>query len=61
MTVARHLAVDIGYKYSRIFIKEDYLQLPAAGSAIDSWLPPSPHQHNKIDVHRLYFGAGYAF
>jgi opacity protein-like surface antigen len=50
VTVARHVAIDMGYKYSSIFIKKDYLQAE-----------DSPHKHNRIDVHRLYFGAGYAF
>ena len=50
ITVARHVAFDVGYKYSEIFIKKDYLQDPE-----------SPHQHHRIDVHRMYFGVGYAF
>jgi len=50
VTVAQHVAVDLGYKYSRIFIQKDYLQSP-----------DSPHQHNRVDVHRVYFGLGYAF
>lgn len=50
ITVARHVALDMGYKYSEIFIKKDYLQAE-----------DSPHQHHRIDVHRMYFGVGYAF
>jgi opacity protein-like surface antigen len=50
ITVVRHVAFDMGYKYSEIFITKDYLQAE-----------DSPHQHHRIDVHRFYFGAGYAF
>ena len=50
--VARHLTVDLGYKYSRIFIDKTYLQAPAGFS---------PHQHDGVDVHRFIMGAGFAF
>jgi opacity protein-like surface antigen len=49
-TPTRHLLLDVGYKYSRIFIPTTYLQIPT-----------SPHQHDGINVHRLYAGAGYLF
>jgi opacity protein-like surface antigen len=47
---ARHFTVDIGYKYSRIFIDTTYLQDPT-----------SPHQHDAVDVHRVIVGAGFTF
>jgi opacity protein-like surface antigen len=50
--VVRHLTVDLGYKYSRIFIDKVYLQAPAGFS---------PHQHDGIDVHRFILGAGFTF
>jgi opacity protein-like surface antigen len=50
MAVARHFTVDVGYKYSRIFIPEDYLQDDV-----------SPHQHSGINVHRLQLGLGFTF
>jgi opacity protein-like surface antigen len=49
-TLAKHVKVDVGYKYSRIFVNTDYLQSP-----------DSPHQHKHVDVHRVQFGVGYAF
>ncbi|MGE5244215.1 MAG: outer membrane beta-barrel protein [Betaproteobacteria bacterium] len=48
--VVRHVVLDVGYKYSRIFIQQDYLQDPA-----------SPTKHNGVNVHRVYVGAGYSF
>ena len=48
--IAKHVKVDVGYKYSRIFVNTDYLQSP-----------DSPHQHKHVDVHRVQFGLGYAF
>ena len=50
--VLRHLTLDIGYRYSGIFIKTDYQQLP---------VPVSPHSHTRIDTHRLFAGAGFRF
>jgi hypothetical protein len=50
VTVVPHFVVDIGYEYSRIFIKETYLQST-----------DSPHQHDGINVNRVYVGLGYAF
>jgi opacity protein-like surface antigen len=49
-TVARHIKIDLGYKYSRIFVNTDYLQSP-----------DSPHQHKNVHVHRVQFGLGYVF
>lgn len=50
VAVTDHLAMDFGYKFSRVFINTDYLQDPA-----------SPDQHNGINLHRLYAGIGYGF
>ena len=50
VAVTDHLAMDFGYKYSRVFINTDYLQLPE-----------SPDHHNGINLHRLYAGIGYGF
>lgn len=50
VNMVRHVKVDIGYKYSRIFVNTDYLQSP-----------DSPHQHKNVDVHRLQLGLGFTF
>lgn len=47
----KHVTVDFGYKYSGIFITSDYLQD----------LQGSPHNHTRINTHRFYAGAGFAF
>jgi opacity protein-like surface antigen len=49
--VVKHLAVDVGYKYSGIFIKTDYLQLNGI----------SAHDHDRISTHRVYTGVGVTF
>jgi hypothetical protein len=49
--VARHVTFDMGYAYSGIFIDRNYLQDYEV----------SPHSHNRIDTHRVYAGAGFAF
>jgi opacity protein-like surface antigen len=49
--VADHVLVDVGYKYSGIFIKTDYLQD----------VEGSPHSHKRIDTHRVYVGLGLTF
>lgn len=49
--VVKHVTFDIGYKYSGIFIKTDYLQD----------LEASPHSHTRIDTHRVFAGAGFRF
>lgn len=46
-----HVLVDLGYKYSAIFIKKNFLQDYEA----------SPHAHSRIDTHRLYAGIGLTF
>ena len=50
-TLSRHVQVDVGYKYSGIFIKTDYLQDYNV----------SPHSHARIDTHRVYAGLGLTF
>jgi opacity protein-like surface antigen len=52
VTLARHVTLDVGYTFSGIFIKSDYLQEDPA---------VSPHTHTRIYTHRGYFGAGYRF
>lgn len=54
-TVAQHLYLDLGYRYSGIFIKTDYLQAGGLATGI------SPHDHTRIDVHRAYAGVGVTF
>jgi opacity protein-like surface antigen len=49
--VARHVMLDIGYRYSGIFIETDYLQDYES----------SPHSHKRIDTHRVFAGAGFTF
>ena len=49
--VARWIQVDFGYKYSGIFINENFMQDYEA----------SPHSHSRIDTHRVYAGVGLAF
>lgn len=49
--VSDHVLVDLGYKYSGIFIKKTFLQD----------LEGSPHSHTRIDTHRLYAGLGLTF
>lgn len=51
LTLAHHLTFDVGYKYSTIFIKTNYLQD----------LVGSPHSHSQINVHRFFAGAGVNF
>lgn len=51
LNIARHLTVDVGYKYSAIFIARDYLQD----------FTSSPHSHNRIDTHRVFTGFGVTF
>lgn len=46
-----HVQVDLGYKYSAIFIKRNFLQD----------FETSPHSHNRIDTHRVYAGLGFTF
>lgn len=55
VTVARHLNFDLGYRYSSIFIKTDYLQANGVAAGI------SPHDHTRINVHRVYAGVGVGF
>lgn len=56
-TVAKHLAFDLGYRYSTIFIHSDYLQHTAlVRQNIDS-----PTTHTRLDTHRVYAGVGWAF
>jgi opacity protein-like surface antigen len=50
VNLVNHVKVDVGYKYSPIFVKTNYLQAPE-----------SPHQHKNVNVHRLQFGLGYTF
>lgn len=50
MTVNRHLVADIAYRYSRIFISQDYLQ--------DT---ESPTHHSGININRVFAGIGYQF
>lgn len=52
--VGRHIVVDVAYRYSRIFIQEEYLQFPEA-------LNSSPTQHSGININRVYAGFGYQF
>jgi opacity protein-like surface antigen len=47
----RHVQVDVGYKYSGIFIKSDFAQD----------YQTSPHKHDRIDTHRVYGGIGLVF
>ena len=49
--LARWIQVDFGYKYSGIFINENFMQDYEA----------SPHSHSRIDTHRFYGGFGLAF
>ncbi|MEZ5290058.1 MAG: outer membrane beta-barrel protein [Vicinamibacterales bacterium] len=49
--VTDHVQVDLGYKFSSIFIKKGYLQD----------FEGSPHSHNRIDTHRFYAGLGLTF
>lgn len=49
--VVRYLQLDFGYKYSGIFIDENFLQDYEV----------SPHAHSRIDTHRFYAGFGLAF
>ena len=60
LTVARHFTLDVGYRYSRVFVKTDFVQSPSSTNNYMD-LPTSPHQHNRLDVHRVIVGAGYAF
>lgn len=46
-----HVLVDVGYKYSTIFIKKNFLQDFEA----------SPHAHDRLDTHRVYLGLGLTF
>ena len=48
VTVVRHLTFDVGYKYSAIFIKSDYLQLTG-----DS--------HKQLHTQRVVTGVGVTF
>jgi opacity protein-like surface antigen len=48
--VVKHFTVQLGYRYSRVFVDKNYLQ------DIDS-----PHAHNGINLHRGYAGMGFAF
>ena len=49
--VVKHVTFDVGYKYSGIYIKTDYLQDYEV----------SPHNHKRIDTHRIFAGAGFTF
>jgi opacity protein-like surface antigen len=48
--LAKHLALDVGYRFSYVFITKDYLQDTS-----------SPHQHTGVPVNRFYFGGGFVF
>ena len=54
-TVARHLTFDLGYRYSGIFIKTNYLQAGGFEAGL------SPHDHTRINLNRVYAGMGVAF